>query len=179
MGGEFVIDALHRTFRGYTVVDESVSLIPTMKSFGFYDGPASYFSSRSQQLGWALAAAIGISLERPKTVVVLGDGALEYSVQALWTLARYRLPAKVVVLNNGGYNILKSYSKANHPGVMGAEYLDVPGVDIPELARAYGLPADTVSSPDRLGSALLRLRDTEGPALLNVEIDRTVPDLFS
>ena len=179
LGGEFVVDAVRRTFRGFTVVDESVSLIPTLKSFGFYEGRDSYFSSRSQQLGWALAAAIGISLERPKTVVVVGDGALEYSVQALWTLARYRLPVKVVVVNNGGYNILKSYSKANHPGLTNVEYLSVPGIDVEALATAYGLEARTVDRSEHLDRALTELRDESGPALLNVEMDRTVPDLFS
>ena len=179
MGGEFVVDAIRRAFSEYTVVDESVSLIPTMKSVGFYRGKDSYFSSRSQQLGWGLAASIGITLRRPKTVVVVGDGALQYCVQALWTLARYRLPTKVVVVNNGGYNILKSYSKANHPALAAAEYLDLPGVDVEAIARGYGLDASTVDSPERLDRALVELRETAGPGLLNVQVDRTVPDLFS
>jgi len=179
MGGEFVVDAIHRAFPDYTVVDESVSLIPTMKSVGFYRGKDSYFSSRSQQLGWGLAASIGISLRRPKTVVVVGDGALQYSIQALWTLARYRLPTKVVVVNNTSYTILKSYSKANHPRLTGAEYLDLPGLDIEAIARGYGLDANTVDSSERLDGALAGLRGKDGPALLNVRMDRTVPDLFS
>jgi benzoylformate decarboxylase len=179
MGGEYVVDAVHRAFRGYTVVDESVSLIPTMKAAGFYRGRDSYFSSRSQQLGWGLAASIGITLRQPKTVVVVGDGALQYSVQALWTLARFRIPTKVVVVNNGAYNILKSYSKANHPALANAEYLDLPGIDIEGIASGYGLEASTVEAPDRLDRALSELRDADGPGLLNVEMDRTVPDLFS
>ena len=179
MGGEFVADAVHRVFRDYTVVDESVSLIPTMKSVGFYRGKDSYFSSRSQQLGWGLAASIGIGLHRPKTALVIGDGALQYSIQALWTLARYRIPTKVIVVNNGGYSILKSYSKANHPGLVTAEYFDLPGVNIEEVAEGFGVGASTVEAPDRLDRALAELRDEDGPALLNVEIDRTVPDLFS
>jgi len=179
MGGEYVIDTIRREFDGYTVVDESVSLIPTLKSFGFYRGKDSYFSSRSQQLGWALAASIGITLERPKTVVVIGDGALQYSVQSLWTLAHYRIPTKVVVLNNGGYNILKSYSKANHPRLANVDYLGVPGVHVASLAQSYGLTATSVDAPAGLPSALAELRAQDGPALLNVEVDRTVPDLFS
>ena len=179
LGAEFIADALARVFPDYTIVDESVSMIPTMKSVGFYHGKDSYFSSRSQQLGWGLAASIGISLRQPKTLVVLGDGALQYSVQALWTLGRYELPTKVVVVNNGGYTILKSYSRANHPRLEKAEYLDLPGVDVEDLARAYGVPASTVTASDRLEVALRGLRDEEGPSLLNVEMDRSTPDLFS
>lgn len=179
LGGEFIVDALARIFSDHTVIDESVSLIPTMKSFGFYHGKDSYFSSRSQQLGWGLAAAIGIALRRPKTLAVIGDGALQYSVQALWTLARYRIPVKVVVVNNGSYNILKSYARANHPRLEKAEYLDLPGVDVEQLARAYGVEASTVTASEQLEKALSALRDHEGPGLLNVQMDRTVPDLFS
>jgi benzoylformate decarboxylase len=179
MGGEYVIDAIRRVFSGYTVVDESVSLIPTMKSVGFYRGKDSYFSSRSQQLGWGLAAAIGISLHRPKTVVVIGDGALQYSIQALWTLGRYQIPTKVIVVNNGSYTILKSYSKANHPGLSNAEYLDLPGISIEAIAKGYGLSASTLEAPDQLDRALAELCDEEGPGLLDIKIDRTVPDLFS
>ncbi len=179
LGPEFVVDAIRRAFRGHTVVDESVSFVPTMKSAGFYAGPLSYFASRSQQLGWGLAATVGIALNRPKTVCVLGDGALQYSVQALWTLARYRIPAKVVVLNNGGYSILKSYAKANHPGVVGAAYRDLPDVDVVGLAKAFGVPASTVGTSAQLDRALLELAAENGPALLNVDVDRTVPDLFS
>ncbi len=179
MGPDFVIDAVHRLYSDHTIVDESVSLIPTVKSFGFYRGADSYFSSRSQQLGWGLAASIGIALERPKTAVVIGDGALEYSVQALWTLARYRLPVKVIVVNNGGYSILKSYAKANHPSVVDAEFLDLPGLDVERIARAYGMPATTVEAPAALDRALIEAREADGPSLVNVVMDRTVPDLFS
>ena len=179
LGAEFVADALARVFPEHTVVDESVSMIPTMKSVGFYRGKDSYFSSRSQQLGWGLAASVGIALRRPKTLVVIGDGALQYSIQALWTLGRFRIPAKVVVVNNGGYTILKSYARANHPRLEKAEYLDLPGLQVEAIARAYGVPATTVSAPDRLEGALLELREGDGPMLLNVEMDRTVPDLFS
>jgi benzoylformate decarboxylase len=179
MGAEFVTDAIRRVFADHAVVDESVSWIPTMKATGFYRGRSSYFSSRSQQLGWGLAAAIGITLRRPRTVVVLGDGALQYSIQALWTLARYRLPTKIVVVNNGGYSILKSYAKANHPGLVGADYLEVPGVDVPRLAGAYGVWSTAVDRPQELEAALIELRERDGPALLDVRTDRTVPDLFS
>ena len=179
MGGEFVVDAIRRAFPDHTVIDESVSLIPTMKSVGFYRGRDSYFSSRSQQLGWGLAASIGIGLRQPKTVVVVGDGALQYSVQSLWTLARYRIPVKVVVVNNGSYTILKSYAKANHPALTSVDYLDLPGVDVEAVARGYGVDASTVDAPERLDPALAELREHDGPSLLNVRFDRTVPDLFS
>ncbi len=179
MGGPFVLDAVVRTFSDHAIVDEAVSLTPTLKSFPVYRGHRSYFGSRSGQLGWGLAASIGLGLRLPKTLVVVGDGALQYSVQALGTLARYKLPVKVLVLNNRSYAILRSYSKAFHAPLVDQEYLQVAGLDVPGLARAYGLPAESAKSPAELSPGLDWLHSIEGPALLNVEVDRTVPDLFS
>lgn len=179
MGGEFILDSALRVFSDHTVVDEAVSQTPTLKSLGPYRGPRSYFGCRSGQLGWALAASIGLGLALPRVLTVVGDGALLYTPQSLWTMARYQLPVKVLVLNNHGYNILRSYSKAYHASLVDAEYLQLPRVDVESLAKGFGVPASTVSEPDRLEGALTALRDLKGPALLNVEMDRTVPNLFS
>jgi benzoylformate decarboxylase len=179
LGGEYVLDVAHKVFEGFTVLDEAVSNTPNLKATGFYHGKDSYFASRSGQLGWCLAASIGVGMRKPKTVVILGDGALMYAPQALWTLQRYRLPVKVLVLNNHGYAILRSYSKAYHPPLADAESMKIPRLDVVKLAEALGLPARSVGGAQELDGALEELRDRDGPGLLNVEIDARVPDLFS
>jgi benzoylformate decarboxylase len=179
MGGVYVLDAAARLFADHTVVDEAVSLTPTLKSMGVYHGPHSYFASRSGQLGWGLAASIGLGLRLPKVLAVVGDGALQYTVQSLWTLARYQIPVKILVVNNQSYAILRSYSKSFHPTLTDAEYLRVPAVDVEALAGAYGLPVQSVDTPKRLDGGLRWLHEGRGPALLNVAIDPTVPDLFA
>jgi benzoylformate decarboxylase len=178
LGGTYVLDAAARCFADHTIVDEAVSLTPTLKSLDVYHGHLSYFASRSGQLGWGLAASIGLGLRLPKILAVIGDGALQYSIQALWTLARYRIPVKILVVNNESYAILRSYSRVFHPELTNADYLQVPNVDVVGLARAYGIPAETVGMATALDPALHRLRDESGPALLDVRIDRAVPKLF-
>ncbi len=179
MGGYFVLEAATRIFSDHTIVDEAVSLTPTLKSLGVYRGKDSYFGYRSGQLGWGLAASVGISVRRPKVLTVLGDGSIQYSVQSLGTIARYHLPVKILIVNNHSYSILRSYSKAYHPSLVDVDYFQLPRIDIPEIARGYGLPATTVEAPQNLEAELQRFKAADGPALLNVEIDRTVPDLFS
>jgi len=179
LGGVYVLDAAARLFADHTIVDEAVSLTPTLKSLDVYHGRSSYFASRSGQLGWGLAASIGLGLRLPKLLAVVGDGALQYTVQSLWTFARYRIPVKVLVLNNGSYAILRSYSRAFHPTLTDADYLQVAGIDVEALAKGYGVPARSVDRADRLGEGLSWLREAPGPALLDVAIDRRVPDLFS
>lgn len=179
MAGEFVLDLVRKVFPGYTVVDEAVSNTPILKATGFYNGKDSYFGYRSGQLGWGLAASLGIGLRREKTLVVIGDGALMYAPQALWTLKRYNIPVKVLVLNNHGYAILRSYSKAYHPPLTDSESMQIPALDVVGLATALGLKARSVGGVGELEGSLEELRDASGPSLLNVEIDGRVPDLFS
>lgn len=179
MGGYFVLDAATRIFSDHTTVDEAVSLTPVLKSLGVYRGKDSYFGYRSGQLGWGLAASVGISLRKPKVLTILGDGSLEYSIQSLGTIARYHLPVKILVLNNHSYTILRSYSKTYHPGLMDVDYFQLPHIDLPGIAKGYGIPSTTVEAPQNLEAELQRLKQAEGPALLNVEIDPTVPDLFA
>jgi len=54
-----------------------------------------------------MAAAFGVKLARPDVPVVsvVGDGSFCFSgPQPLWSLARYRAPVTVMVLNNHSYN---------------------------------------------------------------------------
>lgn len=178
MGGEFILSRVAEFFSGFTVLDEAVSLTPALKGIGFYRGPDSYFSCRSGQMGWALAASVGAGVAGRPTLAVIGDGAFLYGPSVLATLAREGLGVKILVLNNHGYNILRSYARAFHPSLESWEALQIPPVDIAALSQAFGVPAESVSKPADLDPALRRLRDRDGPALLNVEVDPKPTDLF-
>ena len=110
-------------------------------------------------LGFALPAATGIRLACPDRPVVafVGDGSSLYSIQALWSAARYRAGALFVILSNGGYAIMDRLAEqqggtAPWPGFE---------VDVAGLARAFGCPAQTVRDHDEL----LRVLDDVVPGL--------------
>ncbi|MEV6123067.1 thiamine pyrophosphate-dependent enzyme [Streptomyces sp. NPDC052077] len=102
--------------------------------------------------------------ERP-VVAVLGDGSLQYTVQALWTAAHLRLPVTYVMVNNGGYGILKDLAAARDPKRMPA--MDLPGIDIPALARGYGVRAQRVTNLRVLARAL-RAPGAPEPRLIDI-----------
>ena len=84
----------------------------------------------------------------------------------------------VVVINNGGYSILKGFRDAlgipdTVPG------LDLPGIDVVRVAEGLGVTGETVEDPDALGEALRRGLDSGRPHLLNVMVDPAVPKLLS
>src|SRR5205823_2715933 len=80
-----------------------------------------FYTAASGGLGYGLPAAVGIALGSPgrRVICLLGDGSSLYSIQALWTAARHRLPVSFLVLNNGGYGALKALGAGIEVGAGG------------------------------------------------------------
>src|SRR5690625_3712305 len=78
--------------------------------------PGSYYFPAAGGLGFGLAAAVGVQLAQPERPVIalIGDGSANYGITALWTAAQYHLPVTFVILNNGTYAALRSFSNYMH-----------------------------------------------------------------
>ncbi len=173
MGINYVFSKIKREFSGYTVVDEAVSSSYVLRNFMGYSHNA-YFTAKSGQLGWALPAAAGIAMKNNKTLAILGDGALMYSLQALWTLRKYKIPLKIIVLRNGGYVILKSYAASYYPDMEYKEFLNF-DLDVEKISSSFGI--ETMVAGNDMNE-LKWLSEGENPKLLVVDVDRSVPKLF-
>ena len=134
-----------------------------------YLGEDSHFLASSfwASLGFALPAAVGAwgaCPERPP-VVLLGDGALLMCANELATLARYAVPALVVVLDNGGY--------VTERPILDGPFNNVQPVAHRELALAMGFSAaERVENEEELWSCLGRWRSDgmTAPTLISVAI---------
>ena len=173
MGINFVMSVARKIFEGYTVIDEAISASPVVRSTMGYSH-LRYFSAKSGQLGWGIPAGMGIATVRDKVLLVIGDGSFMYTVQSLWTAKRYGIPLKILVLNNGGYNILKSYSKSYYPGLENADFFNL-NLDIVSIARGFGIEA-------KLAGADLEemewLREGDAVKILVVNMNPEIPKLF-
>ncbi|MBA2414878.1 MAG: thiamine pyrophosphate-binding protein [Geodermatophilaceae bacterium] len=116
-------------------------------------------------LGYALPAAVGAATVRP-ALVLCGDGGLLMGVGELATLAQEELPVTVLVVDDGGYGMLR-YDQNRlgdpHRGV------DLRSPDWSQLGAAFGLPTeivDGVGAP--LEQALRRALGSGGPRLVAV-----------
>lgn len=144
--------------------------------------PRSFSLFASGGLGWALPAAVGFALAERDTgrnrpvLAILGDGATNYSIQALYTAAQHRLPVVFLVLNNGEYGILKAFAyQQKTPGVPGME---LPGLDFVALATGYGCAAFRVATPNALAQALQDALRRPGPTVLDIAITSAVAPLL-
>lgn len=164
------------------MVEESPSNLADLHRHWPITEPETFFTFASGGLGWNLPAAVGIALGERDTgrnrpvIVVIGDGSFQYSVQSLWTAAQNRLPIVYIVLRNGEYGILKSFAVLEEtPGVPG---LDIPGLDIVSLARGYGCAAARISDLDALKARVTEGFAGDGPVVIEVPIDPSIPPLI-
>jgi acetolactate synthase I/II/III large subunit len=149
------------------------------------DGRSRIGRTTGSALGWGVGAAIGVKLARPdrQVVALQGDGGFLFGQsETLWTMARYEVPVLVVVLNNRSYNgprnriLREAASRQAQTGRDMTCYLGSPDVRFAELARAFGVAAESVTEPGDLGAALERAvaSTREGrPFLVEVVVART------
>jgi len=123
-------------------------------------------------MGFGLPAAIGAQLEDPqaRVICVSGDGSFMMNVQELATLRRYRLPVKIVLLDNSALGMVRQWQEL----FFDRRYSEIDLSDNPDfagVARAFGIEAMHVDRAADVEDALQALLRTEGPALLHVAID--------
>ena len=120
----------------------------------------------SGTLGYAWPAALGASLATPNapSLAVVGDGGFLYGIQELATARQYGLRTVVLVVDDGGYGILREYQRDSF-GETTAVDLHEP--DFVAVAQAFGVHAER-TEPGDLGGALERALGAEGPALVHL-----------
>ena len=137
--------------------------------------PGGFYNAFSGGLGWGLPAAVGGALADPshRTVAVMGDGSMMYSIQALWTAARHGVPVTVVVLNNGEYGAMKQFKTLfdipSFPDVIETS-LDLPDIDLPAIAEGLGVKGIRADKSADLPEILRAALTLDGPALVDVSV---------
>jgi thiamine pyrophosphate-dependent acetolactate synthase large subunit-like protein len=114
-------------------------------------------------LGFALPAAIGAATTGRPTLAVVGDGGLAMAVGELATVVQHQLPVTLLVVDDGGYGMLRfDAGRAGRP----TPGLDLVGPDWSALAAAYGISAVEVHSPEQVALALSTAADDPAPTMV-------------
>ena len=181
MSVEYVMHTIAGVLPEETVVfDETASSKAKLHRYIRITQPGGYHTSAAGGLGFCMPGSVGFKLAVPERPVVcaIGDGSSMYSIQALWSAARYGVNIAFIVVNNGGYSILKGFRDAIGAGdrVPG---LDVEGVDFVGVAEGLGVDGELVEEAGDLLPAVKRAMNAGRPYVLEVVVDPEVPELLS
>lgn len=124
-------------------------------------------------LGYGFPGAIGGAVGLGERVLaVSGDGSSMYSIAELATAKQHNLPVTWLIVDDGGYGILREYME----GAFGkATATELTRPDFVKLAEAFGVPAVKVA-PGDVRQALEDSFAAEGP---NVVVVETLLRLFA
>ncbi|KUK56660.1 MAG: Acetolactate synthase, large subunit, partial [Synergistales bacterium 53_16] len=122
-------------------------------------------------MGYGLPAAIGAAFARPGRPVTClsGDGSFFMNVQELETCVRYRLPVRIVLLNNRSLGMVRQWQEL----FWGKRYIQTceePACSLSEVARAFGFAAWAVEDKSRLEKTLDAAFSVDGPSFVECPI---------
>jgi acetolactate synthase-1/2/3 large subunit len=115
-------------------------------------------------LGFAFPAALGAAASGRRAIVVAGDAGFLFGAAELATAVQERLAITVVVVNDGGYGMLR-YDEDERYGERFAVDLATP--DFVALAKAFGAHA-RAATPAQIGDALAWAAKRSGPSVIEV-----------
>jgi benzoylformate decarboxylase len=159
------------------VFDEGLTASPLISHFLAPRLPGHSFLTRGGSLGVGFPGAIGLKVAHPERTVLgfSGDGGSMYTIQSMWTAARYDIGAKFVVCNNRKYELLndnideywreQGIAPHKHPTAFDTGF---PETDYVGLAKSLGVPGARLEKAVDAEQVVERMLATEGPFLAEV-----------
>lgn len=123
-------------------------------------------------MGYALPAAVGVSLACAKPVIAIsGDGGFQCNIQELEVIARLKLPIKMVVMNNHSLGMVKQFQEEYMDKRYQSTLWGYGAPDFVKIAQAYGIEAMRLESEKDMTVMIEQMwKDEATPCLLEVDV---------
>ena len=162
---------------GAVVVDETVTYGRGFFPYTHAAPPHDWLQNCGGAIGYGPSAATGAAVAIGPARRVIGlqaDGSAMYTVQALWTQAREKLPVTTVLLSNRKYQILigEYRNVGANPGRTAMDMLDLGNPDIGwvQLANSMGVEAARAETLERCADLMAQSFARPGPFLIELMI---------
>jgi len=154
---QFVIEKLYEVTKGEAIVTSDVGQHQMWAAqFYKFDRPKRWINSGGLgTMGFGLPAAMGAQFANPGATVacVTGESSIQMCLQELSTCKQYRLPIKVVNLNNRYMGMVRQWQEFFHGNRYSESYMDALP-DFVKLAEGYGHRGVLVERPEDVEPAL-------------------------
>ena len=142
--------------------------------FGF-DKPNHWMTSGGLgTMGYGLPAAMGVQIAHPDALVVdiAGEASTLMNIQEMSTIAQYRLPVKVFILNNEYMGMVRQWQELLHGSRYSESYMaSLP--DFVKLAESFHATGLRATRPDQLDDVIKEMLAIDGPVIADICIDKT------
>ncbi len=171
-----VIEEINKHANGEAIISTGVGQHQMWAAQYFdFKSPRLWLTSGSMgTMGFGLPAAIGAQFAKPNLVVIDidGDASIRMNLGELETVTTYKLPIKIVVLNNLGDGMVKQWQKLFFKGRLSASDKSLHKKDFVKAAEADGYEfAARLENKSDLPRVIKEFMCFNGPAFLEVMID--------
>lgn len=156
--------------------DDGGNLTWMMQSWQLKDGQTLFSAFGNSPMGYSFPAAIGASYaanhKRP-VLCVIGDGSFQMNIHELQTVAHYKIPIKIFILNNHSYGIIKQFQDMYFGGRHEASSREK-GYSCPDfikVAQAYGLKTVSINNHQELRKKIKEVLASKEAVLCDVLLD--------
>ena len=120
-------------------------------------------------MGYGLPAAMGVQVAMPDALVIdiAGEASILMNIQEMGTLAQYRLPVKVFILNNQYMGMVRQWQELLH-GNRYSESYSAALPDFVRLAEAFHATGLRARSVDELDGVIERMLAEPGPVIADI-----------
>jgi acetolactate synthase-1/2/3 large subunit len=154
---QYVIEKLYEATKGNAIITTEVGQNQMWAAqYYHFDKPNHFITSGGLGvMGFGLPAAIGAQIACPEKLVVdiAGDGSIQMNIQELATAVQYKLPVKVVILNNGYLGMVRQWQELFYDRRYASTCMDH-APDFVKLAEAYGAVGLRATKPEEVEEVL-------------------------
>ena len=122
-------------------------------------------------MGYGLPAAMGVQVAHPEATVIdiAGEASFMMNMQELSTLAQYRLPVKMFIINNEWMGMVRQWQQLIHGGRYSESYsASLP--DFVKLADTFGMTGLVAQNVDELDGVIEQMLAIDGPVIADIRV---------
>jgi acetolactate synthase-1/2/3 large subunit len=170
---QYVVEKLYELTRGEAIITTEVGQNQMWAAqFYHFDRPGHFVTSGGLgTMGFGLPAAIGAQVAFPDALVVdvAGDGSIQMNIQEMATAVQYKLPVKVVILNNCYLGMVRQWQELFYDKRYACTCMDH-APDFVKLAEAFGAVGLRATRPDEVEDILRQGLETPGPVIMDFRV---------
>ncbi len=172
---QYVIEKIFELTKGDAIISTEVgqNQMWAAQYFPFLRPRTLLTSGGLGTMGYGFPAAMGAQVAFPNKLVIdiAGDGSFQMNSQELATVVQYRLPVKVVILNNGFLGMVRQWQEFFYGKRYASVSLEGISPDFVKLAEAYGAVGLRATKPEDVVPTLKKAFSIPEPVIIDFEID--------
>lgn len=171
---QYVMEKIYEITRGEAIISTEVGQNQMWAAqFYRYHNPRTLLTSGGLgTMGYGLPAAIGAQVAHPDKLVIdiAGDGSIQMNIQEMATAMSYKLPVKVVILNNGYLGMVRQWQELFYDKNYCSTCLHL-NPDFVKLAQAFGAEGYLVEKTEDVVPVLTKAFASSLPCIIDVRVE--------